>query len=68
MSADTPATSRPRFWILAIVDPFGKVSGVGSGPLGAYEASGLSRHAAGDAGALGAGCGVGASDGSGVGV
>jgi hypothetical protein len=51
-----------------MVDPFGNVSGVGSGPPGAYEASGFSRHAAGDAGALEAGCWLGVSDGSGVGL
>jgi hypothetical protein len=51
-----------------MVDPAGSVSGVGSGLLGVYEASGFSLHAAGAAGALGAGCWLGASDGSGVGL
>jgi hypothetical protein len=50
------------------VDPLGKVSGVGSGPLGWYEASGLAHVAGFAADVLVVGCGLGGSDGSGVGV
>ncbi|HET6758625.1 MAG TPA: hypothetical protein VFH20_05045 [Propionibacteriaceae bacterium] len=51
-----------------MVDPLGSVSGVGSGPLGWYEASGSAQRLGFDVDALEVGCGVGGSDGSGVGL
>jgi len=68
VSADTPATSRPRFWIFAIVDPPGRASGLGNGSLGRYEASGLPQLVGFDVAALEVGCGVGGSGGNGVGL
>ncbi|HEY6686700.1 MAG TPA: hypothetical protein VI094_10900 [Propionibacteriaceae bacterium] len=53
---------------MAIVDPLGRVSGVGNGPLGSYEARGLPQLAGFDVDALEVGWGVGASEGNGVGL
>jgi hypothetical protein len=50
------------------VDQLGNVSGVGRGPLGSYEASGLSQLLGFGAAALVVGPGAGASTGSGVGA
>src|SRR5258705_13547443 len=41
VSADTPAINRPCALIRAIVEPAGSAFGLGSGPVGAYDASGL---------------------------
>ena len=67
VSADTPAISRPRFWILAMVDPLGRVSGVGNTVSGVYEASGLPQRAGVAGGALVVGCEAGGAGGNGVG-
>src|SRR3954447_8211908 len=41
VSAETPAIKRPRALIWAIVEPAVSAAGPGSGPVGAYDASGL---------------------------
>jgi hypothetical protein len=51
-----------------MVDPLGRVSGVGSGPVGSYEARGLAQLAGFAGAALVVGWGFGGGDGSGVGV
>jgi hypothetical protein len=51
-----------------MVDPLGRVSGVGSGPVGWYEASGSAQRLGLDVAALEVGCGVEGSGGNGVGL
>ncbi|HJV14391.1 MAG TPA: hypothetical protein VJ625_10910 [Propionibacteriaceae bacterium] len=51
-----------------MVDPLGRVSGVGSGPLGRYEARGLPQLVGFAVEVAVVGCGAGACDGSGVGL